>query len=272
MLALLLALAAAAPPVEQSGDVAIPPRLRSGSISDADYPAAAIRAGEQGPVGIVMRVDEQGSVADCRVSQPSRSAVLDATSCTLARLRFKFTPGRDRSGRPIVANVRQRIIWRLPKDDTESNPMPVFAQGEMRVSLLRDSVGTRCAIETIGTAFEQVRDDACPIPMRVGPEELAGQAAAIMSVTMITPSGAEPEARRPVRGTLLGRIASDVEVGGNGQLLTCRDADVPGPANSLPSVCQALNQPVPIFQPDAAGQVRRGRVQMEIYRLGSPET
>jgi len=83
-------------------------------ISDADYPAAAIRAGEQGTVGFVLDISPEGLVSDCRVLSSSGSASLDEATCRIMRARPRFTPARDSEGHPIGDQLKARIRWVLP--------------------------------------------------------------------------------------------------------------------------------------------------------------
>lgn len=89
-----------------------PVRLRSGSISDADYPAAA--AGASGTTRISMVIDTDGRVAHCSVSGSSGNAALDAATCPLAVRRFRFTPA-TRNGQPVTGNYQQSIRWVAPE-------------------------------------------------------------------------------------------------------------------------------------------------------------
>lgn len=103
------------PPPPPPASPPSPARLRSGSISDADYPAAAIRAEAQGTTVISMQVGANGRVTGCSVSSSSGNGSLDSTACSLAQRRFRFTPA-TRNGQPVATSVSQRIVWRLPRE------------------------------------------------------------------------------------------------------------------------------------------------------------
>ena len=113
-----------APPevVSPPAPPAPPPPLRalkaktalSGLISiDFDYPAAAIRAGEQGDVGFRLDVGSDGRVAQCTVTSSSGSAILDSATCRMLTRRARFTPATDASAMPIEASTTGAIRWRL---------------------------------------------------------------------------------------------------------------------------------------------------------------
>jgi TonB family protein len=101
-----------------------PPIQRIGSISNEDYPAAAIRAGEQGTVSMRLVVGENGMVTGCTVIGSSGSADLDSASCSLAARRFRFTPARDSRGNNVASTVTRRIRWMLPAPEPEPQPVP----------------------------------------------------------------------------------------------------------------------------------------------------
>ena len=108
-----LALAAAAllqqsVPVDPAPPPEKPTRARANLasyISDADYPAAAIRNGEQGIVGFRLEIAPDGRVSDCRILKSSNSAALDEATCRIMLSRARFTPARDGSGRAVSDSV-----------------------------------------------------------------------------------------------------------------------------------------------------------------------
>jgi len=113
VLAAALLLPAAAPAQ------APPQRARSGAnlatlFSDEDYPAAAIRNHEQGPVAFRLEVGADGHPSGCSVTGSSGSSILDSTTCRLLVARARFQPARDAQGKPTADSFNGRIIWRLP--------------------------------------------------------------------------------------------------------------------------------------------------------------
>jgi protein TonB len=85
-----------------------------------DYPAAALRAGEEGAVTYRLDVGEAGQVLSCNVMLSSGSPMLDATTCRLLTMRARFTPARDSRGMPVGDSIVGRIVWKL-----EAPPEPV---------------------------------------------------------------------------------------------------------------------------------------------------
>lgn len=87
--------------------------LRSGTISNADYPASAIRAGASGTTRISLQIGADGRVTGCSVTGSSGNGALDSTACSLAQRRFRFTPA-TRNGQPVAATASRTIRWDLP--------------------------------------------------------------------------------------------------------------------------------------------------------------
>ena len=83
-------------------------------ISDSDYPAAAIRAEQQGTVGFHLAVGTDGRVTSCTITSSSGASVLDETTCRIMRSRARFTPARDDHGNPTMGSADGRIRWVLP--------------------------------------------------------------------------------------------------------------------------------------------------------------
>jgi TonB family protein len=83
-------------------------------ISVDDYPAAALAAGEQGLVHVVLDIGPDGRVTGCTIVASSRSAQLDSATCRILRSRARFTPARDSLGKAAADRHHQRISWRLP--------------------------------------------------------------------------------------------------------------------------------------------------------------
>ncbi len=99
-----------------SSSVAHPARLESGSLSEEDYPAAALQAGMQGKVTAAFTVAPDGSVRDVHVVISSGFEPLDSATCALIAQRFKFAPARDRNMNPVAQDRRYAISWQLPDD------------------------------------------------------------------------------------------------------------------------------------------------------------
>lgn len=101
------------PPPPPPPAVASKATLRGGSISDEDYPPAAIRAEEQGTAVATFTIGTDGRVTTCSAS--GAGPILDAETCKLIQRRFRFRAAQDASGNPIAETRTQRVTWRLPE-------------------------------------------------------------------------------------------------------------------------------------------------------------
>jgi TonB family protein len=107
---------AAAPPVAEPPDG--PPRAGANLasyVSNDDYPAEAIRNGEQGTVRFRLTVGIDGRVSSCAIVESSGSASLDSTTCRILTERARFTPATDAEGRPVPDTVTNAIRWVIPE-------------------------------------------------------------------------------------------------------------------------------------------------------------
>jgi TonB family protein len=87
--------------------------LRSIFSSD-DYPGLARDRGEEGAGRYLLLVDETGKVAGCQVLVPTGVPVLDVMACSVIEKRARFTPARDRNGKPVRDTVfTPPINWQL---------------------------------------------------------------------------------------------------------------------------------------------------------------
>ena len=93
-----------------------PARQTGGSISDADYPAQALREGAAGTTRVSILVSASGQVGGCAVTGSSGHAALDFATCTLIRRRFRYSPATDGQGRPVTATISRSVTWRPPRD------------------------------------------------------------------------------------------------------------------------------------------------------------
>ncbi|QGP78415.1 energy transducer TonB [Sphingobium sp. CAP-1] len=104
-------------------DAAMPPQAAvraapTGSpgnwLSDADYPAEAIRRGWSGTTGFRLKIDASGAVESCVITASSGHEILDDATCAALTRSARFTPGRNASGTAAPDRYNGRISWRLP--------------------------------------------------------------------------------------------------------------------------------------------------------------
>lgn len=86
-----------------------------GWVSDADYPASALRKGEQGVTRFAVTVGPDGRVRDCTVTRSSGSPELDAATCAKVSQRARFDPASDENGGAVAGRYSNAINWRIPE-------------------------------------------------------------------------------------------------------------------------------------------------------------
>jgi TonB family protein len=89
--------------------------IERAALSADDYPAAALRAEEQGRVGVRLTVSAHGLPSACTVTESSGSAILDRTTCLLFERRARFTPARDAAGETTEGSFSTAVMWQLPE-------------------------------------------------------------------------------------------------------------------------------------------------------------
>ena len=78
-----------------------------------NYPAAAVAARKEGLVAMILRVDEQGGVSDCRIVQSSGFDPLDQGTCDLVIKHVAFHPPKDSAGQPVASDYPLKVTWYL---------------------------------------------------------------------------------------------------------------------------------------------------------------
>jgi TonB family protein len=83
-------------------------------FSGDDYPASALRNGEEGTVQARLTVGANGRVTRCDVIRSSGSDTLDTTTCSILQRRARFVPARDSVGKAAASTyVTPPIKWQL---------------------------------------------------------------------------------------------------------------------------------------------------------------
>lgn len=82
-------------------------------FSGDNYPPAAMRAGQEGNVSVILSISAQGLVTGCQVTRSSGVPALDARTCMLATRRGRFAPARQ--GDQSVASTYdlRDVEWRI---------------------------------------------------------------------------------------------------------------------------------------------------------------
>ncbi len=77
------------------------------------YPPAAKASAEEGRVAFTLDVDNAGHVNECKVTKSSESPLLDETTCNLMTANGRFTPPKDKKGKPVASKWSSAVTWRL---------------------------------------------------------------------------------------------------------------------------------------------------------------
>lgn len=91
-------------------------RKSNGDIQFANYPRGALERGEEGVVGIRVRLDKQGRLLSCAVSKSSGFAALDEASCDLLIANARMKPFLSGDGSKIEKEADGQVVWQLPAD------------------------------------------------------------------------------------------------------------------------------------------------------------
>lgn len=251
-----------APPPPPPARPTAPARAKANLASlftDEDYPAEALRNHEKGTVGFRLRVGTDGMVVGCTITSSSRSASLDATTCRLLTERARFSPARDRRGRPATDSVVGRITWRM--DDSVHAP-----RLEAALLVITDRATpageTNCSIVLNGKP-QIVTSCGDPSPHMIEAARVSGRTVEQTMVWITIPAGESA----PVdsgdhgtgdHGTLLFESDLMLTIAADGTALDCRIernegygplAGRPGQSNPCASYAKGKK----VFEPAPAG-------------------
>jgi TonB family protein len=140
-LVVILAAGAALQIASNAGTPADPPRPQpigdpATWVRAEDYPAEALRAGQEGAVRLALTIGTDGVPKACRIEESSGSAVLDQGSCAVLMARARFAP----MGQETV--FTRSIRWAIPK----------AAEGnlDLGVTIRAEGQGFACDTEIAG--------------------------------------------------------------------------------------------------------------------------
>lgn len=226
----------APPPVVRPAPTAPPPMTppvrRGGTISDVDYPAAALDSRQEGVSLIQLAVGENGRVTACSVTNTSGSASLDSTACSLARRRFRFTPA-TRAGEAVASSYPMAIRWQLPVEDMT---MIAVAPGSLTWTVTASAAGvTACTAVADGQAFADYDWDKCSPsdqPALVDPKAIGAAARTVEVVQILELSPGDGVFSAPKRRDPVWEAAASLMVDERGKVTGC----TPGPGRgTLPA-------------------------------------
>lgn len=151
------------PPPTQAVDAA-PDNDHGSWLPKLDYPSSALRAGQQGMVGFLLRIAPDGGVSSCIVTTSSRASALDEETCRVMIAQARFHPARNAQGQPVEGSYRGRIDWKLPQGTAPAagRGSIFMPAGEKDYTLVRSYIvepggeNTHCRVERAeGLTFDR---------------------------------------------------------------------------------------------------------------------
>lgn len=104
----------------EGGDT--PPYQTRGKLRFSDLPPALRVMGAARSVSVRYRVNVDGRVSDCAVTQSSGSVELDNATCRAIEARFRFRPSRDDNGHPVRSIIVETHQWSVADPDARPQP------------------------------------------------------------------------------------------------------------------------------------------------------
>ena len=243
-----------------------PPRLVAGSISNDDYPAEAIQAGESGTVAATLTISAEGRVTDCRVTASSGSAALDSSTCRAAIERYVFEPARNSQGIPVASTYAHRVRWQLP----EESQGPFRAFNVVVTARVHDGQLLDCSVGPVGVPRSRL--PAC--------DEWFGQSTEwarrrddvedLTQLIAFAPEGSAPVQADPAWGPIVVLARALVTIDVEGRIAGCDRfpdhiaADARGVSTGDPCSLSG-GRGRPAFEPAVNGAARRGEVVIATF-------
>jgi protein TonB len=215
-------------------------------ISSDDYPQVSLHNEEQGTVAVRLQVSRDGFVTSCEIKKSSGHPALDEQTCALYRARAHFEPARDRKGRPVASPYNQRITWRLEGEMARPNPRQPW-RSRTTLSLTKEGKLIDCKQEVTGLPPAPQDCDAMKALMKnLGGSAEEGATAAIETITDIYFYPVAP-AKVPTTPALSdakleGRQVSEVEIGRDGSVISCKGITYSGNASPEQDACRILEK------------------------------
>ena len=263
-----------APPVPPTPPVAppTPARIISGTLSSADFPPAALRAGVSGTSRVRFDVSAAGRATGCEVVASSGYRILDDAACTILSRRLRFQPA-SRDGRAVAGTFTTPVVWRH-EDSFEPVRMD-YSEGRLSwtVTTHEDDTDDGCRKDLIGTTFAAFTAGSCGYVDIVSlvKDDAVGADDPVVAVTqilsLIPRSGASTLPALP--SNAVWEESLELEIAPDGRVSSCRRVSGRG---ALPDYVEPLYRSsceelmiVPRFNASAAGATRRALFQSSVY-------
>jgi TonB family protein len=212
-------------------------------VTDEDYPPEAVRAGVAGTVRVRLDVDSTGATTACTILESSGASLLDSKACELLRVRARFRPARDGSGKAVASTWTARFTWRAP-DKGEPEDRDGFAVTTYELKPDGEVISCLSVPETDA----RIEHDPCNSVARGQPPGWAAKYAPRFRILRLQMGSAEietmPALPRREWGTLLARRLTSLAFNKSGILIGCTVLASQGPAEVRPDLCTS-SRPAP---------------------------
>lgn len=187
-----------APPLPSAAGYGASPHIigNPGALFGPDvYPAAAIRAHEQGRTVARLEIDTAGVPSHCEVRVSSGSGALDNKTCEIALAQLRFTPARDQHGTATASSYMLPVRWVLPQSiPTARVSFSVLSHAEITglgivLNCVKKVEGSDPS-NSAGDDCDDLRND--PDTARMTAELLGGRHAMVWIQTALTFDGDRP--------------------------------------------------------------------------------
>jgi protein TonB len=101
------------------GEAVTRPVQIRGKLRWSDLPENLRETRQGGELELTYRVNIDGRVSECRITQSSGIPALDARTCRLITERFRFRPSRNASGRPVPSYIIESHGWLQPEGEAD---------------------------------------------------------------------------------------------------------------------------------------------------------
>ncbi len=88
----------------------VPLRRFDGLVRSRDYPSVAFTRNQTGRVRTLLKIDANGTVADCKVIESSGSPLLDKRTCDIFLKRIEFRPALNANGKPVASSYVPPVV------------------------------------------------------------------------------------------------------------------------------------------------------------------
>ncbi|MEO0440086.1 MAG: energy transducer TonB [Pseudomonadota bacterium] len=131
------------------------PRGNPGSwVGSNDYPVEALESRTEGSTGFTLKIDPDGKVLSCSITETSGSTILDQRTCEVLQANAQFRPALDEKGKPVQGEWSSAVRWTLPEPFT----LPFHDERTRKITLIQEANGeiSSCTVEGLDNPSEEI--------------------------------------------------------------------------------------------------------------------